>query len=56
MDEQLLKDAERWRWLRRQYAEGRYTYFAERCGNTESAIDEEIDELIAADSATSEQK
>ena len=41
------RDAKRYRWLRRQYAEGLQTYFAEDCAHTEDGIDAEIDALMA---------
>jgi hypothetical protein len=41
--EGLKADAERWRWMRKRYAMGEDTYFAESCPNTEDGIDAEVD-------------
>ena len=41
--EKLLDDAERYRWLRSQYAQGKQTYFAEYCSGVEIEIDKAID-------------
>ena len=40
---ELLDDAERYRWLRSQYAQGKQTYFAEYCSGLEVEIDKTID-------------
>jgi len=44
--EKLLEDAERYRWLRSQYAQGKQTYFAEYCSGIEIEIDKTIDAEI----------
>ena len=42
---EVTKDAERYRWLRQQYAQGKQTYFAEYCSGIEVEIDKAIDEV-----------
>ena len=45
--ERLRKNDERYRWLRRKYAAGQETYFAESCADSEDGIDAEIDAKMA---------
>ena len=47
------KDAERYRWLKKEYAEGRETYLAES-NPSEKALDEYIDRQIAKTSNKTE--
>lgn len=44
--EKLMDDAERYRWLRKEYAEGRETYIAENI-SSESMLDKHIDGKMA---------
>jgi hypothetical protein len=48
-----LTDGERYRWLRKEYAEGRETYLAE-CVPSENALDEYIDRQMAKTSIKTE--